>query len=326
MKNYLFLSLFISFLFIGCQDSDSKDPILLATSSGNINNISVVIDNELWEGSIGEALRKSLAAPVDGLPQEEPMFSLNQMPPEAFSGFVRKNRLFVKIENGEAGRFKIFNDPFAHPQTGVVITGKDSDEIINQINKNSDEIIVALRDTEIKEKQRRINKSLKDDEKLKKTLGVSLKFPTAYRYAMENDDFFWIRKDIPKGNMEILVYAVPLNQIDRDTSVIANIIKMRDSIGQAHIPGPIEGSFMITEEAYAPYLFNSKVDGKFAYETKGTWEVKNAFMAGPFINYAVRDSVNNRYIILEGFTFAPATAKRDNMFELEAILKSAKID
>jgi len=326
MKNYLFLSLFISFLFIGCQDSDSKDPVLLATSSGNINNISVVIDNELWEGSIGEALRKSLAAPVDGLPQEEPMFSLNQMPPEAFSGFVRKNRLFVKIENGEAGRFKIFNDPFAHPQTGVVITGKDSDEIINQINKNSDEIIVALRDTEIKEKQRRINKSLKDDEKLKKTLGVSLKFPTAYRYAMENDDFFWIRKDIPKGNMEILVYAVPLNQIDRDTSVIANIIKMRDSIGQAHIPGPLEGSFMITEEAYAPYLFNSKVDGKFAYETKGTWEVKNAFMAGPFINYAVRDSVNNRYIILEGFTFAPATAKRDNMFELEAILKSAKID
>ncbi len=326
MKNFLFLSLFIALLVTGCQDSDSKDPILLATSSGNINNISVVIDNEMWEGSIGEALRKSLAAPVDGLPQEEPMFSLNQMPPEAFSGFVRKNRLFVKIENGKTGHFKIFNDPFAHPQTGVVITGKDSNEIINQINENSEEIVLALRNTEIKEKQRRINKALKDDEKLKRTLGVSLKFPTAYRYAMENEDFFWIRKDIPKGNMEILVYAVPLNQIDRDTSVIANIIKMRDSIGQAHIPGPIDGSYMITEEAYAPYLFNSKVDGKFAYETKGTWEVKNAFMAGPFINYAVRDSINNRYIILEGFTFAPATAKRDNMFELEAILKSAKID
>lgn len=326
MKNFLFLSLFISLLFTSCQDSESKNAIILANSSGNINNISVIIDNSMWEGSIGEALRKSLAAPVDGLPQEEPMFSLNQMPPEAFSGFVRKNRLFVKVENGESGRFKIFTDPFAHPQTGVVITGKDSNEIINQININSEEIVEALRNTEIKEKQRRINKSLKDDKKLKRTLGVSLKFPTAYRYALENDDFFWIRKDIPKGNMEILVYSVPLNQIDRDTSVVANIIKMRDSIGEAHIPGPLEGSHMITEEAYAPYLFNSKVDGKFAYETKGTWEVKNAFMAGPFINYAVRDSVNNRYIILEGFTFAPATAKRDNMFELEAILKSAKID
>jgi len=326
MKNFVFLSLFISLLFTGCQDSESKKPILLATSSGNINNISVVIENEMWEGSIGEALRKSLAAPVDGLPQEEPIFSLNQMPPEAFSGFVRKNRLFVKIEKGEAGRFKIFNDPFAHPQKGVVITGKDSDEIIEQINKNSDEIIETLRKTEIKEKQRRINKSLKEDEKLKNTLGVSLKFPTAYRYALESEEFFWLRKDIPKGNMEILVYAVPLNQIDRDTSVIANIIKMRDSIGKEYIHGAIEGRYMITEEAYAPYLFESEVDGKFAYETKGTWEMKSAFMAGPFINYAIKDSVNNRYIILEGFTFAPATAKRDNMFELEAILKSAKID
>jgi hypothetical protein len=326
MKNFVFLSLFISLLFTGCQDSESKNAIILADSSGNINNISVILDNTMWEGSIGEALRKSLAAPVDGLPQEEPMFSLNQMPPEAFSGFVRKNRLFVKIETGKSSNFKIFTDPFAHPQTGVLITGKDSSEIINQINENSEEIVEVLRNTEIKEKQRRIKKSLKDDKKLKRTLGVSLKFPTAYRYALENDDFFWIRKDIPKGNMEILVYSVPLNQIDRDTSVVANIIKMRDSIGKAHIPGPLEGSYMITEEAYAPYLFNSKVDGKFAYETKGTWEVKNAFMAGPFINYAVRDSVNNRYIILEGFTFAPATAKRDNMFELEAILKSAIID
>ena len=326
MKNFVFLSLFIALLFTGCQDSKSKNPILLATSSGNINNISVVIENEMWEGSVGEALRKSLASPVDGLPQEEPIFSLNQMPPEAFSGFVRKNRLFVKIEKGEAGRFKIFNDPFAHPQKGVVITGQDSDEIIEQINKNSEEIIKTLRNTEIKEKQRRINKSLKEDEKLKNTLGVSLKFPTAYRYAMENEEFFWLRKDIPKGNMEILVYAVPLNQIDRDTSVIANIIKMRDSIGKAYIHGGLEGRYMITEEAYAPYLFDSEIDGKFAYETKGTWEMKSAFMAGPFVNYAIRDSVNNRYIILEGFTFAPATAKRDNMFELEAILKSAKID
>jgi len=326
MKNIIFLSLFISLLFTGCKESEEDSKIYLANSSGNINNISVVMDNSLWEGAIGEALRKTLAAPVDGLPQEEPMFSLNQMPPESFSGFVRKNRLFVKIEKGEKANFKIFNDPFAQPQTGVLITGNNSNEIIEQINENSAEIVKSLRDTEIKEKQRRINKSLKDDEKLKKNLGVSLKFPTAYRYAMENDDFFWIRKDIPKGNMEILVYSVPLNQIDSDTSIVANIIRMRDSIGKAHIPGPLEDSYMITEEAYAPYLFDSEIDGKFAYETKGTWEVKNAFMAGPFINYAVRDTVNNRYIILEGFTFAPATAKRDNMFELEAILKSAKID
>jgi hypothetical protein len=325
MKNFAFVSLFIVALLTGCNDSEKDNEIVLTTSSGNINNVSVVVNNQMWEGEIGEALRKSLAAPVDGLPQEEPLFSLNQMPPEAFSGFVRKNRLFVKIDTNKAADFKIYNDPFAKPQTGILISGQNNEEIVNQINANSDQIIKALKATEIKEKQRRIKKSLKDDEKLQNRFGVSLKFPSAYRYAKEDDDFFWIRKDIPKGNMEIMIYEVPLSAIDGDTNVIGNIIKMRDSIGKTHIPGPLEDSYMITEEAYAPYLFNAEIDGKFAYETKGTWEVKNAFMAGPFINYAVRDTANNRYIILEGFAFSPASAKRDNMFELEAILKSAKI-
>lgn len=325
MKYFLLLAtLFI--LTASCNGSGEEDERILTTSSGNINNVSVIVDNENWEGSIGEALRNNLAAPVDGLPQDEPLFSLNQMPPEAFSGFVRKNRLFVKIEEGKDADFKVFKDPFAQPQRGILITGQNNQEIVEQINENSERIIQEFKLAEIREKQRRIGKALKDDSKLQEQLGVSLKFPSAYRYAVEDEDFFWIRKDIPKGMMEIMVYEVPMNVIEKDTNVIANIINMRDSIGEAHIPGPVDGSFMITEEAYAPYLFETELDGKFAYETRGTWEVKNAFMAGPFINYAVRDSVNNRYVILEGFAFSPATAKRDNMFELEAILRSAEFE
>lgn len=326
MKNFLFLAVLFSVLLIGCNDSDSQEDRVLADSSGNINNVSIILENEKWEGSIGEALRKTLAAPVDGLPQEEPLFSLNQMPPQAFSGFVRNNRLFVKVDTGKEANFRIFKNPFASPQRGILISGQNNEEIVNLIHEKAPEIIEAFKNTEIREKQRRIKKSLKDDQKLKDQLGVSLKFPSAYRYAIEQDDFFWIRKDIPNGMMEIIIYEVPMSVIENDTNIIGNIIKMRDSIGKEYIPGPIEGSHMITEEAYAPYLFESQIDGKFAYETKGTWEVKNAFMAGPFINYAVRDEANDRYVILEGFAFSPATPKRDNMFELEAILQSAKIE
>lgn len=326
MKKYVLLSVLAAFIFTGCNNgTGAGDDRVVSSSSGNINNVSVVVENEKWEGSIGEALRETLAAPVDGLPQEEPIFSLNQMPPEAFTGFVRKNRLFIKVQNGQPAGFKSYKDPFAAPQRGILISGMNNEEIVEQINQNSDEIIRLFRITEIREKQRRMRKSLKDDRKLQDQFGVSLIFPSAYRYAIEEDAFFWIRKDIPKGMMEIMIYEVPLNVIERDTNIIGNIIKMRDSIGRKHVPGPVEGSYMITEEAYAPYLFNVEIDGKFAYETRGTWEVKNAFMAGPFVNYAVRDVANNRYIILEGFAFSPASAKRDNMFELEAILQSARI-
>ncbi|GAB2762570.1 DUF4837 family protein [Salinimicrobium soli] len=312
------------FMVTACEDvKDSQ--VILSDSSGNINNLSVIIPNDMWNGEVGEEIRKILAAPVDGLPQEEPLFSINQMPPEAFSSFVRKNRIFLKVEEGKEASVKLASDAYARPQTGIFVTGQNSEEIIEQLQKNASKIIDTLKATEIKEKQRRISKSLKDASKLEKNLGVSMKFPSAYRYAKEQDDFFWIRKDIPNGSMEILVYEVPLSTIQKDTNVIGNIIAMRDSIGKANIPGPIDGSYMITEEAYAPYLFNSEIDGKFAYETKGTWEVKNAFMAGPFLNYAVVDKENDRILVLEGFTFAPSARKRDNMMELEAILKSAQI-
>jgi len=319
------LLIFASFLFIACEDGQ-KEEKYLADSSGRLNNLSIVITNDLWEGAIGENLREKLAAPVDGLPQQEPLFSLNQIPPKAFSDFATRNRTFLCIQKANESKFEVVKDTLAKPQTGIYIAGSSTAEINEQINTHIPEIIQAFKDTELKEQQKRISKSLKSDDKLENQLGVKLKFPTAYRYAKNEKDFFWIRKDISHGSMEILVYEVPMNVIDRDTNVIGNIIKMRDSIGKQNVPGPNDGTYLITEEAYAPYMFDAKIDGKFAYETKGTWEVKGAFMAGPFINYAVRDEKNNRYLILEGFVFKPSSTKRDNMFELESILKSAKIN
>jgi hypothetical protein len=319
-------SLIVGLLVLtSCGDNVKDDQVVLSSSSGNINNLSVVMGNEMWNGEVGEAIRKTLAAPVDGLPQEEPLFSISQMPQEAFSGFARKNRTFLRIVKGEEAGIKVADNLYARPQKGFLITGQTNEEIINIIESNAGRIIKELKETEITEQQRRIKKSLKKDDKLEEIMGVSLEIPTAYRFAKETEDLFWIRKDIPHGSMEILVYEVPINSIQKDTNTIANIIAMRDSIGKLHIPGPVDGSHMITEAAYAPYLFEAEIDGKFAWETKGTWEVDGAFMAGPFLNYAILDKENDRILVLEGFAFAPSARKRDNMLELEAILKSAEL-
>lgn len=320
MKKITLMLLSIVF-FCACDEQK----VVLPSSSGNINELSVVIDNNLWQGQVGETIREHFARNVRGLPQQEPLFTLNQIPPQVFSGFVRNSRIFLKIEKDNPKGIGVLIDSFARPQTGIIVSAPTNDQLIGLINKNAPEIISKLKQQELEEKQRRIHKSLKPDQLLEEKLGVSLKFPTAYRYAKTTDDFFWIRKDLANGSMEILVYEVPMSVIDKDTNVIGNIIKMRDSIGKKFIPGPIEGSYMITEKAYAPYLFQTKIDGRFAYLTKGTWEVENAFMAGPFINYAVRDEKNDRYLILEGFVFKPSARKRNNVFELRAILESAEI-
>src|SRR5690606_38764285 len=199
--NKLLLLLLGSFMLMACADGNKKEERILSNSSGNINNLTVILDQELWRGEIGEAVRAVLASPVHGLPQEEPLFTLRQMPPESFEGFMRKSRIFLHIQKGKPADFKLVKDPYAKPQVGVLIAGETNEEIIDLLNENAERIVQTLKQVELKERQRRISKSLMEDKKLVEDLGVSLKFPDAYRYAKEGDDFFWIRKDIPNGSM-----------------------------------------------------------------------------------------------------------------------------
>ncbi len=325
MKKTISLALSM-LLLIACNSNSSKGKRILPESSGNINYLSVVIDNGLWEGNIGENIREIFGAEVYGLPQQEPLFSMGQMPTKVFTGFATKNRTVLKVEKGKTAELRFIDDPFAKPQKLVLVRGMTDFEITSALKENAEKIIAAFKTTEIKEKQRRITKSLHKNNNIESALGLTIRFPSVYRIAKEEDNFFWLRRDTNKGgNMNLMIYEMPLNAISTGDDAINDIIRMRDSIGQTHIPGPIDGSYMITEEAYTPFFNSTIIDNKPALETRSTWEVKNAFMAGPFLNYIIEDKINQRLLVIEGFAFAPSIAKRDYMFELEAIMKSIKI-
>ncbi|MEO6348846.1 MAG: DUF4837 family protein [Aquaticitalea sp.] len=324
MKHLLILVSF-SWILFSCNDNASKQAYL-PDSSGKINHLSVVMDNMLWDDTVGESVRTIFAASVQGLPNDdEPLFSISQMPTQVFTGFATKNRIVLKIEKGKPAGTSINQDVLAIPQTLVVVSGKTNQEIIHQMESNAEKIVAAFKKEEIKEKQRQIKMSLHDTKEIQNQLGIDIKFPTAYRIAAHDNNFFWIRKDITTGNMDFMIYEVPLNSLKRGDSTVVDIIRMRDSIGKAYIQSSVEGAYMITEEAYAPYVFDTTIDNKPTIETKGIWDMKNAFMSGPFINYAIEDKAHNRYLVLEGYVFAPSLEKRDYVFELEAILKSVKI-
>ncbi|WP_242131009.1 DUF4837 family protein [Aestuariivivens marinum] len=317
--------LVVSVLIIySCKDGKS-DKRLLVDSTGIINEVSVVLDNESWKGRVGEAIRDVLAAPVYGLPQDEPLFNINQIPSNVFSGFLTNNRTILKIEMGREQATQFLNNVYAQPQKVIVVSGKTKDEVITQLKENGDRIIEVFKKMEVNEKQRLIRKSLYNSTFIKEKIGVDIKFPTAYRVAKDTSNFFWIRKDVTTGTLNLMVYELPYEKIQRNDSIINQIISIRDSIGKAYIEGPTEGTYMSTENAYTPFQTETILDNKPAIETKGMWEVKKAFMAGPYINYAIDDKINNRWVIAEGFAFAPSVEKRDYMFELEAIIKSIKI-
>ena len=321
MKKVLTIS-FVLLLLFSCRDKDRK--ITLAGSSGRINLLTIVVENSLWKGSVGDSLREIIASPVLGLPQEETQFSVSQAPPSSFGRLLKPSRNILIVGIDEKSGYSVQKDVYASPQIIMTILGKDKTSLIQQINAHRKEIISVFKKGDIELFQKKITKEIwkVDDVKTLSKLGIALKIPKTYALVDDTGDFLWFRQDIPKGSMNLIAYSFPLVETD---SIANSIIARRDSIGKKNIPGTLEGMHMITELAYSPFLKQIQLDNKLTFESKGIWEMKNDFMAGPFLNYTVVDKTNNRLVIVEGFTFSPNVKKRDYMFELEAILKTLKL-
>ena len=316
MNKTLFLCFFISFL--SCQKKEKQS---IQGTSGPINTISVIIDEQLWNGELGDSIRNKFASPVLGLPQEEPLFSINQYPVKLFEGFSTDSRNIIIVKKEGKTNFEIKENEYATPQNAIHISGKNTTEIIDILEKNKATIINKMRSTEIIENQRINKDSLLNPKKIKDKFNITLQVPSKYNYVMRRKNFIWMKKEITSGNIIILIYQLPLRAISRNNE-IKSITRKRDSIGNLYIHAKESRSKMITEAAYSPYFSKINLAGKKAFETKGTWEMKNDFMSGPFINYAIIDKKNKRIIVLEGFCYAPSKEKRDLMFEAESIIKS----
>ncbi len=313
---------FLVFIFL--LTSCNQKPAGKRISTGEINHIAIIIDDQLWNGEIGDNVRSKFAAPVIGLAQEEPIFSINQYPAKLLEGYMTHSRNIIVIKKGDKNSFKIRKDEYAIPQNTVYITGTSVAAILNILNENSAEVVKLFQDTEIKLSQQLNDTLLLNRNRLRDRFKISMDVPVGYKYVLDENNFLWLKKDNISGNQSILIYQVPQTCLKRNSNPIDNIIKMRDSIGDLYIHGTVENSKMITEQGFAPYLTMITLDGKKTYHTKGTWELKNDFMAGPFINYAIEDTASKRLLIVEGFCYAPSKNKRDLVHELRAIIETIK--
>jgi hypothetical protein len=325
------LSIIAILLFLtSCKDA--KDTFVLSGSVGKSNQILVVTEASDWYGKVGDNLREFLGKLIVGLPQPETTFGVTQIAPKGFSSMMNKYRNILIVQVGEKESFRVQNDFYAKPQTIVYVTAPNKESLNTLLDKHKKEIVKIFRDSDIKHLQDSFYDKKIDDSKyitLAK-LGLTLTIPEGYRGVEDDGEFFWMRQYLMSGIAQgdgvnnILVYSVPLTE-EFDLDVNNSIIMNRNFFGEKYIPGSKEGMFMITEAAIPPETIEVVLDDKQAFETRGKWEVKNDFMAGPFLNYSVIDKKNNRIIVVEGFTYAPSVNKRDFVFELEAIAKSLKI-
>ena len=313
---------FLAVLILVSCDKEVKN--FKPQSSGRINSISVIIDKPSWDGKIGDAIREKYASEFIGLPQVEEAFTLNYIPYEAFTGFGRTARNVIYINKKKQDKPRMIRDRYARPQLFLEVSGLDNESIIQGISSSFEFSSAQFQNGEITENKNRILNSLLKDTGLD-SLNISLNIPSAYSVFKNEPETVWLQKPLKNGTSNLLIKVLNSSVSDFEKINLNDIVWLRDSIGKEFIPGRVENSYMITEKEYLPYISYQTVNGFEAIETRGTWEVKGDYMGGPFINYIIKDTMNNSLLYVEGFVFSPSQRKRDKMIELEAVIKSMVI-
>ena len=315
---------------VSCVDEDKPKESTKARSVGGTSEILLVTQNdEQWNGVMGEAVRDFFEQEQYGLPQPEKNFKVAHLNIDALSDMFQKHRnlIIAKIDKDIKNPLvETQKNWMSEPQFVIRITASSPESWVRTFNSQKDGLKLMFDQNE-RERFQEFFRPTRDHKiiaQLKKQFGVTMNVPEGYFIGIDKDDFMWIRKETADMSMAFLIYELPY----KDTADLNpnNIIRVRDSIVQKYIPGPIDGSYMTTDKEFIKPVSKTlpNFPAGYAVETRGLWNVVGDFMAGPFVSYSIVNPESNKIVTAEGWIYYPNKDKRDLLRQQESILYSLK--
>lgn len=311
-------------LFSSCSQKGEQK----VSATGRNGELLVVMPQAKWESEMGAATKRQFGSAIPGLPQDEPTFSVFQIDNQGFVKLFQTHRniFIVEIqEEGKKPKVEIKRDNWSYPQLVIKVVVANENEFAQVMEKNGEDFIerylAVERERTINAYQRMTNDIVRN--KLKEQFKVNMSIPEGYFIGKESQDFIWIRRTGTRDDLEmgVMVSFFPYKDAVKDFD--PNIImSRRDSLTRAHIPGQFPNSFMTSYADIRPSSREINFKGNFAKELRGLWRVEGDFMGGPFVNYTLVDTANNRLVMLDGFVYAPKFEKRNYLRQIEAIIYS----
>lgn len=312
-----------------CNESSRKQA-LLPNISGKAGEVLVVIEKAEWEGAVGSILRDTLTSDCPYLPQPEPLYTLSDVVPSAFTQIfqIHRNIIIVNISKSVTEPGVVFRkDVWARPQCVIQVNAMDSETAAMLIKENISKIAVTL---EQAERDRIIANSIKYEEVsiapvVKEMIGGSPHFPSGYALKKKTDDFIWVTYDTQFVDQSILIYKYPVVE-GEDMMSRESIIKTNAKVLEENVPGMFDNTYMMPNmDAVSPVEYISFRGRDFA-QLRGLWEVHNDFMGGPFTLQAFYSQDGKEIIAIEAFVYAPKYDKRHYMRQVESIIYSYEWD
>lgn len=353
---YVILSgtLFFTLLLTGCTEDARRGLSPIPTAFGNLNEIVVVMDADMWDGAVGDTLRYYYSAAYPLLPQPEPIFDLRHFTPVELNqdplrkelrtylvvgNLSDKNSPATKMIINDIGEEKarkakedkeynsaIGRDKWAKGQLLIYEFGYSEDALIAILKEN----FPAVRKRVNQHDSRKVdayvylsgqNKRL--EEEVREDINVSMRIPSDYFLALNDDNIIWVRRETDETSSNIILKKIPYT--DRSQLSKENIIAIRDSIGRQYISSTLPGTYMQTNDVDLPVLTDvTKINGYYTLEARGIWEIVDDYMGGAFMSCLILNPNSNELLFVDGFLHAPGEDKRDIMQYIEHIIRTIK--
>lgn len=318
---------------VGCKsfttlsNSDNKKPI-----QGSAYEVLVVCDNLEWEGALGKELRSLLEQPVPMLNQNEPLFNILRITSGDLRHLLVQHRNILKVvisDKVTTPQIVAQYDVDAAPQIVLTFQSPSVEAALEYLKTNGDALIKVL---EIAERNRTIAYAEKHNVKVLNDLiaskfDVTMRIPKGYELRSESEDFIWASYEYPVASQGFFCYSYPYR--GKGTLSADYLVAMRNKFAK-RIPGPSDGSYMITVEqipdaegnakAFTPSYRSVVVNGKEWIEMRGFWDVENDYMGGPYVSYTTVNDATNRIFTIDCYVFSPKYGKRNYMRPLEHLV------
>ncbi|HKI89429.1 MAG TPA: DUF4837 family protein [Draconibacterium sp.] len=329
MKSRFYTSLVSFFLILGmisCSDSGTER---YKNITGKAGEMVVVMSKESWNSAPGKLVRETLAQPQLALPQDEPIFDLINIPQAAFTSVFQSTRNIIRTSistNVDKEGITYNDDIWAYPQATVQITAKTPEQFVKLFSENKNKIVSYF----LKAERERLTMSYeKYYEKtvynvLNKDFNLTVKVPPGFVIADEKKDFIWFKYETPEISQGIILYDFPY--VSDSAFQIGYQLKVRDSVLEANVPGPTDGSYMTTERRINQVNNFFEHNGNYAGLMRGLWKVQNDFMGGPYVSLAELDASEQRVVVAFGYVYAPGKKKRNLLNQVQAMIYSMKFN
>lgn len=314
----------LAILLTSCTESKSSGP----NSTGRGSEIVVVGNKGVWDGSVGDSIRKALMSNMSGLPAAEPEFTLIFIPQQSFSKYLQTHRniLFIDINpRNLKSKVETLKNVWSHPQRVIKVLAGSDTAFHSLFSKHSESIKELFNQNERAryKAQNALSRNTAVEKMLSEEFGINMVISKDFYQAKKMKDFIWLRSETTANSIGLMIYTVPY----KDTSQLSqqSILATRDRYTKLYVPGPVTGSFMTLEkEFYAPITRKLIFKQLFALETRGLWKTFGDFMGGPFINYTIIDAPRQRIVVFDGYVYFPNKSKRNYIRQLEAIIWGAE--